>query len=325
MAAETTSTWGAAIRGVGVTFREFFSQNAVAYTPSWEPVVKTISDNAQTATFSGKTGAGTLTIFSEGSTIPKKNRYKLYDTAFVHDQYGGQVEVTRKQLMNRDFNDAFDEFKDLTVAARVTMSKAPAQIFNGAMTNSGVFTLNGIRVTTYNDGSRLASTSHARVDGGASQSNASSQGVTLTDGNFETNRVALLEQLQDDGTPITITGPLYLIVPTALEKTGQIITGSTLRAETANNDINIYAGGAVQVLSSIWLGAAAGGSDTQWAIVAPSIAKLVLVLRAGPELDQSVDKNTKSTLFDVILDASCGSYDWHGTRFSRGDDLTYSS
>jgi hypothetical protein len=124
---------------------------------------------------------------------------------------------------------------------------------------------------------------------------------------------------------MTITGTLYLVVPTALEKTAMIITGSELRSNTANNDINIYSGGAVQVVASHWLGATNGGSDTQWQLVAPSVSKLMLVRRAGPDMDQSVDKNTKSTLFDVILDMSVGSADWRGTYFSKGDSSSYSS
>ena len=319
------ANWGAAVRGVGVTFRDFFSQNVDAYTPSWEVIVKTITDNAAQATFSGKTGAGTLTLFAEGASVPKKNRYKLYDTTFVHKQYGGQIEVTRLQLINRDFSDKFNEFKDLTVAGNVTKSKAPAQIFNGAMTNSGNFTLNGVTVTTYADGKRLASTAHPRVDGNTAQSNASSTGIPLTESNFETGRIALVEQLQDDGTPITLSGPIYVAVPTALEKTARIITMSDKRSGTSNNDLNMYEGGGYPVLSSVWLGTAAGGLDTQWQLIAPSIAKLCMIIRTNLSMDQSVDKNTKSTLFDVIFDMSVGSKDWHGTWFSRGGSAAYTS
>ena len=103
-----------------------------------------------------------------------------------------------------------------------------------------------------------------------------------------------------------------LVVPTALDKNARIITGSELRSNTANNDVNIYSGGAVGVMSSHWLGAANSGSDTAWFLVSPSTSRLKLVKRAGPDLDQSVDKNTKSTLFDVVLDFSVGSADWRG-------------
>lgn len=142
---------------------------------------------------------------------------------------------------------------------------------------------------------------------------------------METLRVQLLEQVQDDQTPITFSGPIYLIVPTALEKTAQIITGSILRSDTANNDINIYTGGSVIVMSSHWLSATNGGSDTAWFLVIPSVSKLLLLMRTNPNVDQSVDKNTKSTLFDVILDLSVGHYNYKGVVGSRGDNSSYSS
>lgn len=320
---DTQGNWGAAVRGVGVTFREFFSQNVAAYTPTWAPVVTDTSDNGAQATYSGKTGAGVLSLFTEGATIPKKQRYKLYNTAFVHDQYGGQIEVTRKMLMNRDFASAFDEFKDLTTAGAVTRSKAPAQIFNNAFATTT--TKNGIKVTLYGDAKPMCSTVHPRVDGGSAQSNASATGIVLSESNLEIARLALLQQLQDDGTPMTMTGSLYLVVAIANEKLAKIITGSDLRSGTMNNDLNVYNGGAVNVVSSIWLGTAAGGSDSAWFLVAPSVAKIFFVLRNALEMDQNIDKNTKSTLFDVILDFSTGHADWRGVWGSKGDAQSYSS
>ena len=324
---ETQANWGAAVRGVSVQFKDFFSQNVDSYVPGWDPVVKTETDDSARANFSGKTGAGVLSRFTEGAAVPTKRRYKLYDTAFVHDQYGGQIEVTRMQLMNRDFDAAFGEFKDLSMAAKILLSKGPAQIFNRAFTAASGVT-GGVYVTQYADGTQLASTIHPRADGGSSQSNASSTGITLTEANLETGRIALVTQLQDDGNPITVTGPIHLVVPTQLEKTASIITGSTKRSGTANNDLNFYDGGRFPVLASHWLQSGISGtsvgSNTAWFLVVPSIAKLALVLRTQPSLDESVDKNTKSVLFDVIVDFSVGSKDWHGVWCSLGDGAAYS-
>ena len=325
MAAELVSSWGDAARGVGVLFREFFTQNTLAETKGWEPIVKYTTDDAAQATFSGKTGAGRASRYAEGAAIPKANRYKLYDTAFVHESYGGQLEITERQLMNREWSEAFDEFKDLTISLNVAESEAPAQILNGGFTNSGTFTTRGYRIVTYGDGSNIFSTTHPRVDGGSSQSNASATGIPLTETNFETGRIALAEQLQDDGTPIANMGEVWCVVPLALEKTAQIITGSTLRSGTANNDINIYSGGGYKVMSSVWLSTVNGGSNTQWQLVAPSVAGLQFVRRTGAIMDQSVDRNTKSTLFDVHGWFSVGSKRWHGTWASRGNSLAYAS
>lgn len=319
---ETQSNWGAAVRGVGVQFREFFDQVQDSYAPSWEPVVRYSTDDGAQATFSGKTGAGLPQRFGEGSTIPKGQRYKLYDTPFAHEQYGKQLEVSRKQLMNRDFADAFNEFKDLTVGMSVLKSKAPAQIFNNAFATTT--TKNSVRVTLYQDGKALCSTVHPRVDGGTAQSNASSTGITLTDDNLETARIALALQLQDDGTPIASTGDLYLVVPMNLDKTARVITGSELKSGSMDNDVNIYTGGAIKVMTSKWLDSTNGGSNTAWFLVDASVSRLYMVMRTSGELDQSIDKNTKSTLFDIICDFSVGHADWRGVWGSKGDSSAYS-
>jgi len=326
MSVETLGNWGDAIRGVGVQFAEFKSQFEGEYSPSWEPVVKTMPANgAARITTSGLTGVGLPTRFTDGSTVPKKNRYKLYDTEFNIDHYGAQISVSRFTILTREFQEKFDEFKALAYGARVLKSKAPAQIFNRMFT-SGNGVTNGVHVTTYGDAKPLASVSHPRVDGGSAQSNASSTGITLTESNFETARLALMNQLNDDGTPIEITGSIHLVVPDDLEKTATIITGSTQRSGTANNDLNFYSGGSYPVLSSKWLNATHGGSATQWALVALSTSgtPLRMYMFGDLALDMSVDKNTKSAIFDVILDFEVGSVDWRGFWATKGDGQAYS-
>src|SRR3990167_2151267 len=124
--AETLGTWGDAIRGVGVTFREFFNQADLSQVSGWDPVVKTIKSNDATSNFSGKTGAGFLQRFSDGSVVPTLNRYKLYDTSVSHDPVGGRIEITRQTKLYRDFEGIFDESSDLITAVKVYLSRAGA-------------------------------------------------------------------------------------------------------------------------------------------------------------------------------------------------------
>ena len=324
---ETKGTWGAAIRGTGVSFREFFSQNDLNLVAGWDPVVKTLRSNDATTNFSGKTGSGYLQRFSDGSAIPSANRYKLYDTSIVQDPYGQRIEVTRQTLLYRDFAGVFDESKDLIRAVKVTLAKAGGQIFNRAFTDSSGVTA-GIYITRYGDGAPLASTSHPRSDGGTAQSNASSTSIPLSETNTETGRTALLNQLQDDGVPMMDPGEIYLVVPQDLAKTGEIIAGSALRPGTANNDINIYHGEHFKVMASKFLSsgisASSTGSATAWFLVAPNWSKLCIMISKGPDLEFLKDKDTKSGLFDVILDLGVGWYDWRGVWGSQGDSSAYS-
>src|SRR3990167_9251048 len=208
--AETLSTWGDAIRGVGVTFTEFFTQNDLSQVSGWDPIVKTIRSNDATSSFSGKTGAGFLQRFSDGAVIPTLNRYKLFDTAVTMEPIGGRVAVTRQTLLFRNHESAFNENNDLINAVKVYLSRGGAQIFNRAFT-SGAGVTNGTRIVPYGDGVPLVSTVHPRADGGASQSNASATGIPLTESNFEIRRGVLENQLLDDGVPVSGMGKLYLV------------------------------------------------------------------------------------------------------------------
>src|SRR3990167_2266671 len=233
--AETKSTWGDAIRGVGVTFTEFFSQADLSQISGWDPIIKTLRSNDATSNFSGKTGAGYLQRFSDGSVIPSLNRYKLFDTSVAHDPVGGRLEVSRQAMLYRDFQGAFDESSDLINAVKVYLSRAAAQMFNRAFTDGSGVT-GGTRVVQYGDAAPTCSTSHPRADGGTAQSNASATGIPLTEANLETGRIALLNQLQDDGVPMLAPGRLFLVVGINNEKNAQIITRSDKRSGTGNND-----------------------------------------------------------------------------------------
>ena len=323
---ETTAQWGAAIAGVGATYREFFSQNDLSQVAGWDPVVKTLRSSDLVSNFGGKTGSGLLQRFADGAVIPTASRYKLYDTAVTQEPYGQRIEVSRQTLLYRDFGGVFNESRDLINATKSSLSRAGAQIFNRAFT-AGTGVTGGVRVVTYGDGVALGSLSHPRSDGGTAQSNSSSTSIPLSEVNVETARIALLNQLQDDGVPMVAPGEIYLVVSIHLDKTAQIITGSNLRSNTGNNDINIYGGGYMKVMSSSWLDSGVSvsgvGSDTAWALVAPSWAKLAIVVSQGPDLEYLTDKDTKSGLFDVILDLAVVSYDWRGFWASLGDNTAY--
>ena len=155
----------------------------------------------------------------------------------------------------------------------------------------------------------------------------STTSIPLTETNVEVGRVALLNQLQDDGVPMLAPGKIYLVVGVNNGKTARIITGSDKRSGTGNNDINIYSGGYMEVMESSWLDADISGSgvglNTQWFLVASEWSKAAIVISAGPELEFLKDKDTKSGLWDVILDLGVVTYDWRGFWCSQGNNAAY--
>lgn len=319
---EIRGNYGSLIKGVDAKVKEIFDEAGSMYEivlPGF--INKKIEDGAQRKE-SGLSPAGKLTKRSEGDSYEVGRRYKTYDTNYVHATYSKKLEVSFEMIQDRDFDVVFDEVRTLSIAAKRWVQQGMFQPFiNGFSTST---TKNGFDVTLYGDGVPLCSIQHPRADGGATQSNASSTGITLTDANLETGRVALLEQLLDDGSPVAVMGRIWLVVPTALQKTAKVITGSEKRSDTANNDLNIYNDESFGVLSTHYLGAIHGGSDTAWYLAIEGTNKIKYVERLLPMVwTRKNDRNGLDTMIDVR--ASFGHSHWIGVWGSKGDSSAYSS
>ena len=114
------------------------------------------------------------------------------------------------------------------------------------------------------DGNAIFST-HTLI-GGGTQSNAGT--AVLSPTSLNTAMVNLIEQKDQSGV-IRGSSPAVLLVPPALWKHAREITDSALIADSGNNNINVYRSAlGITVWTSHWLGAAAGGSDTAWFLLA---------------------------------------------------------
>lgn len=320
--ADVRSNFGLLIKGVAAKASEVFDQAASVYTTSVPSFMKMRTDDAQQYNVSGLTGAGLLAKRTEQNGYTTNRRYKTYDTNYAHTTYSMRLELSMEQLQDRDFDGIFDESRQQRIASEFYRQRAMFQVFNGAFATTTA--VNGVDLTLYGDGVPLCSTIHPRVDGGSSQSNASSTGIVLNEANIETARIALAKQLLDDGTPMRNLGKLTLVVPVDLEKTAKIITGSNLRSGTANNDINIYSGGAIDIVSTHLLSAVNGGSNSAWFLVAENASHLLFIDRLAPQLVSS-RADHGGMYFDIDTRLSVGHSHWLGVWGSRGDLAAYSS
>jgi hypothetical protein len=274
-----------------------------------------------------KTGVNYLQTMEEGAAFNSDSRLLGYKTSIAVRDWSQSVSVTRNAIKDSDYRSQLDEFSDLTRAGMETMDKAFFDgIFNYAFTAQASLPT---WVTIYGDGKPQCSTLHPRKDGGTAQSNASSTGITLTDDNLETARVALLRQLDDRGKPMNIgSTKLLLVVPTELEKQAIIITKSEKRSGTANNDVNIYDGPQFTVIASKWIGYSGNpgsATTTSWFLVDPKTSKLFFLQRQGLETHRHIDPFSLTNTFFVDCRFAVGTGDWRGMWGSIGDGASYSS
>lgn len=167
----------------------------------------------------------TVTKFAKSIRIPKE---------FFDDNKHGSYEKMVQNFAQR---------------ARTTRDKNAFAWFRNAFTTSDTA-----------DGADFISDTHTTISGHTVDNKGT---AALSESSLNTGLIALAEQKAQDGE---IDGHVasVLLVPVALFKTACEITKSEMRAGTANNDISyysqIYPG--LQVVTSPFLGAAAGGSDT---------------------------------------------------------------
>ena len=172
--------------------------------------------------------------------------------------------VISKDLFDDNMHGVWAEnVKDMARKARYTQDFHAFGLFRGAFTT-----------TTTADAVVLCSASHTTLSG-ATVSNLVTGALTST--TLNTAIVALREQKDQTGTVIGGI-PSILLVPSKLFKTAIELTDSALIADSANNAINVYRSAyGFKVLSSPFMGAAAGGSDTAWFLLSRnhSVSRLV--------------------------------------------------
>lgn len=321
---ETRAIWTDMVKGVGLEIMDVFDQGQEEYLPGISNLlIQTTGVGAQ-VNFTGKTGIGRLKKFDgEGEGIPSGKRTKTFTTQVEYTNYGEHVDVSKNQIMDRDFATELDEMKDLSVAANFSQDESGMQLFNGGF--STTTEVNGYDMTWYADGQPQFSTVHATtVVGASTQSNASATGIKFGDDNLETAKVAMTLAQTDDGFPLSLLGKITLVVPINLEKESEQVTNSERVSENANNAINVYRGN-VDMVSSQFLDAANNGSDTAWFIMVPGRAKLYHEIRQSPVLES--DTNIKNKVATFTVDARWANYsrDWRRSWGSKGDLAAYSS
>jgi len=271
-------------------------------------VFNVVSSTKDSETDSATTGFGMLIETSELGALDYEDPVKMYKTVYSHKKYTKGFKVS-KELMEDDQHNVIARLPKLLAKSTVrTTEYHAASVLNNGFSTS---------YTSYGDGNPLFSTSHDRADGGTAQSNASSTGITLTETNLETGRLALEKVLDDKGQIVTFQAD-KLIIPVDLRKTAQILTQSTLRPGTANNDVNIFEG-VFKIVPWRYL-----TSSTAWFLQDSSEHLLNFFWRVKPEFKSDYNFDADAALYKVRIRFSTGWSDWRGVWGSKGDGAAFS-
>jgi phage major head subunit gpT-like protein len=238
---------------------------------------------------------------AEGAPISYEDPVQMYDVSYVHKKYTLGFKVSEELYDDDRYNIINKKPAALARSMRRTSEYLGAVLFNNAFTSG-----------TGGDAKYLCSVTHPRADGGTAQSNASGSGITLTETNLNTALLAMRGQKDDKGMKIAVKANI-LLVPPALEKTAAEITKSSLKAGSADNDINYYQG-MLKVIGWDWL-----SSSTAWFLLDSSVHQLNYFWRKRPEFKQDNSFDTGMALFKSQMRLSKGWSDWRGVWGSEGD------
>lgn len=268
-----TGNWSAFIRGVSAKINEIIDETK-DLNPLFMslPIFKKKDTDALIYRTNGVTGLGYLENFDEDDKIKSDRTYDAYKTEYISKQLGKNVPISQLLAATRDgaLEEKLDEVRQLRIAASETSEKWFWQNFNDAFG-----TTNGIAdfpISRLADGVAWASASHpSKVPGVAVRSNLGLSASVTNPAYGETAQFDMITQLREQkngrGKPINYKGKFLIVHPPALDKLVQEVNKSKRRAGTADNDLN-YFEGLVDHVSSVYLGAANGGSDTAFFVLA---------------------------------------------------------
>lgn len=272
-------------------------------------ILRVETSDRDSETDSATTGFGKLQQTDEMGSLDYEDPVKMYRTVYTHLKYTKGFKVSQELYEDEQHNVIRNMPRALAKSVNYTTEYYAASMFNNAFDTS---------YTSYGDSKPLGSTSHTRADGGTAQSNASSTGITLTETNLETGRLGLEKALNDKGEMVSFMADT-LLVPLDLRKTAQILTQSTLRPASGNNDINVYEG-AFKVIPWRYL-----TSTTAWFLLDGGEHLVKWYWRIKPEFKSDSSFDADAALYKVRVRFSYGWSDWRGIWGSKGNGSAYSS
>lgn len=294
-------------------FDEVF-QEAFAETPTFVDTLFDVrEDTSKSALVGDATGLGLWSTAAETEALTADMPIDRFQKTFTHVKFRKGVNVSFEAVEDDEvgaMSTAKDDLLSMGRQAAATVDRSAAAIFTGAF-----------GTTTTADGQALCSNNHPLAEKGLTSDTGADNLLSgaLTHDNLSTAETQISDNMTDDrGLPALHGKPSILLVPASLKDEALRIVASraTLRPDTADNDINVHAGN-YQVVVWPTIGAAFGGSNTAWFLVAPKMG-LRWYWRLRPEFRSWVNEQNESFWFGGRMRYSVGAYGWRGVWGSTG-------
>lgn len=300
----------------------------------------------------GTTGVEGEGSRSAGGTYPRATFIRGYETAVFDpdDQIANSfiVPEERQDKEGKKYAAILGRAQKMLIKMNRTNIQDPFEVFNLAFTapaslpsrffvrgNAG---LDGNQTAL---GERLVSISHARADGGTTQSNAiqaSGNARPFSDDAYFAGREqgATFRDDVGDETP-RFGGAVTIVIPPAngLVRVAQEINQSNEVVGSANNDINVHKGMFGRVISTPSLLASkyiSTVTDTSKFFLVDEVSRdpetgtgLVAITFVPLETDTYRENGIDSVVYKIKQTKSYGFVDWRNVLGSKGDSAAYSS
>jgi phage major head subunit gpT-like protein len=242
---------------------------------------------------------------SEVSTVEYKKLSAGLERTYVHEAF------TQGFMIGRELYDD-DQYRQMN-----KMPAAMARSGRAKVEKDAALYLKNAFTTNIYDGVPLFSEAHPLVD------NATVLGKNRIYGALtaETLKLGLqmMQEIPDEAGNLTQFRVTKLIVPPALLDTAIRITQSEKVSGSNDNDTNKYLNSyGIEIVPLAYLGAAAGGSDTQWFLQDGSRHELNFFWRKKPEFKWEEDFDTFAAKYRGYMRYSYGVSDWRGIIGSDG-------
>jgi phage major head subunit gpT-like protein len=172
-------------------------------------------------------------------TISYDEIYQGYDVTYTAVEYTKGFKVERKLFDDDMYNIISKKPRGLAIAAKRTMEKLGASVFNDAFTGTGSITIEGTTVLSNTEALSLCNDAHTSTATATTQDNSGTTALSATA--VEATRI-LMAGFKDDKDNLIAVQPDLILCPRNLEETAWEIISSKGKVDTAENNANFHYG-----------------------------------------------------------------------------------